>query len=509
MALHSASYTQSGPIDCRLAHVHTPLNIREWQACLQRHPDTDFATYVLSGLQDGFRIGVREVHHLQSAKRNMHSASQNPQVINDYLEEEREAGNILSPFCPSSFPNLHLNRFGVIPKKHQPQKWRLITDLSFPDHASVNEAIDPTLCSLEYTSVEEVAEAALRLGSGSLLAKIDIKSAYRLIPVHPADRLLLGMSWDNYVYVDGMLPFGLRSAPKIFTAVADALEWCIGQEGITHIFHYLDDFLIMGPPNSATCAVNLRILEAVCHRLGVPLAPNKREGPSCVLVFLGIIIDTTRGELRLPIDKLQRLLSTVDTWLSKRSCTRRELESLIGTLQHACKVIKPGRSFLRRAIALLSVAKCQHHHIRLNAEFRSDMMWWKVFSSHWNGTAMIIPKVSPEVSITSDASGSWGCGAWCTQDWFQLQWPDSITGKDIALKELIPIIIAAFVWGSRLRGKQVLCNCDNSAVVSVLNSRTSKDKDLMQLLRCLFFSRSTLDVSSSSPPHSWLVKRMR
>ena len=50
------------------------------------------------------------------------------------------------------------------------------------------------------------------------------------------------MQWDGNIYVDGMFPFGLRSAPKIFNALADAIEWCARQKGILHIFHYLDDF---------------------------------------------------------------------------------------------------------------------------------------------------------------------------------------------------------------------------------------------------------------------------
>ena len=250
-----------------------------------------------------------------------------------------------------------------------------------------------------------MAEVALKLGPGSLLAKIDIKSAYRLIPVHPLDRHMFGMQWEGLTYVDGMLLFGLCSAAKIFNAVADALELCIAKQGVTHSFHYLDDFLVMGPPQSDACKANLHTLQTVCARLGVPLAPEKQEGPTTTLTFLGIVIDTVRGELRLPTDKLQRLLSAVDMWLSKKVCTRRELESLIGTLQHACKVIKPGRSFLRRAIALLSVAKRRHHHIRLNTDFQSDMMWWKVFASHWNATAVIIQKGTPDVTITSDASG--------------------------------------------------------------------------------------------------------
>ena len=88
----------------------------------------------------------------------------------------------------------------------------------------MNDAIDPRLCSLKYVTVDQVTKKAMQLGIGSLIAKIDIKSAYRFIPVSPLDRHYLGMQWYGQVYVDGMLPFGLRSAPKIFNAVADALE---------------------------------------------------------------------------------------------------------------------------------------------------------------------------------------------------------------------------------------------------------------------------------------------
>ena len=487
LSLKHATLTPAPYIDHRIATVQTPLNIPEWQTCLQSHPDTDFAAYILNGLQFGFHLGCRRPANLQSSKTNMQSARQNHLIIDDYLRCETEAGNILGPYPPHSFPNLHINRFGVIPKKHHPGRWRLITDLSFPEGSSVNDAIDPALCTLEYIKVDRVAESAMQLGNASLLAKIDIKSAYRLIPVHPMDRTMLGMQWNGQVYIDGMLPFGLRSAPKLFNAVADALEWCIAQKGVQHIVHYLDDFLVMGPPNSPDCQESLHILEALCSKLGVPLAPEKRDGPASILTFLGIIIDTTKGELRLPPDKLQRLLDAVTTWINKRACTRRELQSLIGTLQHACSVIKPGRSFLRRAIALLSVAKRQHHHIRLNADFRSDMMWWKIFATHWNGRAVIITKGPHEVTITSDASGTWGCGAWWKNRWFQLQWTEEMLGKHISVKELIPVIIATLIWGQHINGKRVLCNCDNSAVVTVLNTRYSKDKDLMQLLRCLFF----------------------
>ena len=87
----------------------------------------------------------------------------------------------------------------------------------------MNDGVSPSLCSVSYASVDDAVRCILALGQGALLAKFDIASAYRMVPVHPEDRPLLGMRWRGELLVDGALPFGLRSAPKLFTAVADAL----------------------------------------------------------------------------------------------------------------------------------------------------------------------------------------------------------------------------------------------------------------------------------------------
>ena len=159
----------------------------------------------------------------------MRSTALNPQVIDEYIKQESKAGNIIGPFPKALAPNVHINRFGVIPKKHQSAKWRLITYLSYPEDASVNDAIKFELCSLSHITVDEVAAHAISMGRNSLLAKIDIKAAYRLVPVCPANQACLGMYWKEQVYVDAMLPFGLRSVLKIFNAVADALRVVCGK----------------------------------------------------------------------------------------------------------------------------------------------------------------------------------------------------------------------------------------------------------------------------------------
>ena len=125
--------------------------------------------------------------------------------------------------------------------------------MSFPHGSRVNDGIDPSLCSLAYTTVDEVAALIAKLGPGALLAKVDIESAYRLIPVHPQDRPLQAMRWEGQLYIDPMLPFGLHSDPKIFNAVANALNWHLHQSEIPLIRHYMDDFIIIAPPHSSQC----------------------------------------------------------------------------------------------------------------------------------------------------------------------------------------------------------------------------------------------------------------
>ena len=473
-----------------LTEIITPLKVEAWRKALSTHPDRRFCQYITDGLEKGFRIGFNyNSQSIRSAKSNMRSATQHPQVVSDYITRECMERRMLELQQQDQVDGLQISRFGVIPKKNQPGKWRLITDLSSPNGASVNDGIDPALCSLAYASIDDAAAHILTLGKGTLLAKLDIKSAYRTVPVHPDDRPLLAVSWQGKVYIDTALPFGLRSAPKIFNSIADALEWIIAQAVADPVLHYLDDFLFFGAPKTDNCYRALRVAKGTCTTLGAPLAEEKSEGPSVVLPFLGIEVDTEALELRLPAEKLLRLKTLLASWQGKKVCTKRELLSLIGHLQHACKVIKPGRTFLRRMIDLSTSAKELHHHIRLNLGFRSDLCWWATFLQRWNGVGMLatLGHQTPQVTVLSDASGRWGCAAFCGSDWFQFPWQGRWEEVHITIKELLPIVVAGAIWGSRWSGLRIQCLCDNAAVVPILNSGSSKHPLAMHLMRSLFF----------------------
>ena len=174
--------------------------------------------------------------------------------------------------------------------------------------ASINDGISPDEFTLHYITVDQIIRLVSRLGKGALMAKFDSESAYCNVPVHPSNRYLLGMKWCNHYYVDLALPFGLRSAPFIFNAVADMVEWILVHfYQIPDLLHYLDDFITADPPESSQCAHNLSIAIVVCRRLGLPLHPGKCVGPSTVLAVLGIELHSVNQVARLPPEKLLAL----------------------------------------------------------------------------------------------------------------------------------------------------------------------------------------------------------
>lgn len=461
------------------------------------HPDQELVEYIIAGLREGFRIGYDyQRHKCKRCVDNMKSAKEHPQVVDDYIMKECLAGRLLGPLDPQLFTEVQVSRFGVIPKAEL-GSWRLILDLSSPEGQSVNDGINSESCSLSYVTVDDAAKAIMAMGEGAMLAKVDIKSAYRIIPVHSEDRPLLGMMWRGALYVDSALPFGLRSAPKIFNSVADVLEWRLRHLGLQQIFHYLDDFLIVAPPHSCRCKEELQVLLRCFDKLGVPVAEQKMEGPTVCLTFLGIELDTVHMIRRLPAHKLRELQELVGEWLSRKSCKIKDLQSLVGKLQHACKVVRPGRTFLRRMFELLKGGARKQPWIRLNSSFRSDLLWWHLFLESWNGVAMLenIPTQSVDIHLYTDASGSFGCGAYWGNHWFQLQWPEGLEEWSIARKELLPIVIASMVWGQQWQRHRVRVHCDNEAVVEVMRAGYSKEPYLMHLLRCIFFVTAAYEIT--------------
>ncbi len=257
----------SGPIT-------TPLHLESWSQLLARHPDQDFKRFIMAGIKEGFRNGCdRKNLCLHRRPQNMPSVRQHQAIVSQYISAERQAGRLVGPISPELQGQCQISPLGLIPKPHQPGKWRLIVYLSSPRGHSDNDGIDPIACLMKYTSVDQADRIVQSVGKGALLSKLELKGAYRMVPIHTDDQPLLGVTWQGAIYVDATLPFGLRSAPKSFSVVPNGITWAMIHRGVINPLHYLTDFLFVSSPAMAEAQAKLPLALSICTELGAPVAP--------------------------------------------------------------------------------------------------------------------------------------------------------------------------------------------------------------------------------------------
>ncbi|XP_066928822.1 uncharacterized protein [Clytia hemisphaerica] len=453
----------------------------------------DIVEFLVNGFSNGFRLGFQGPPPL-SRRRNNLSAVHHVEAVSASILKELKRGHTSGPFPSPPLPNLHCSPLGSAPKKDG--TLRIVLDLSSPPGISVN-GIDQELCRVSYSSFDEAVSMVRSLGKGCWMAKIDIRHAFRLCPVHPDDWWLLGYEWLGRFYVDVCLLFGNRSSPCIFNAFADALQWILVHKfSISALTHYLDDFFLCSLLFSKA-RYWMDLIQAVFGLVRVPIAEDKLEGPTQVITYLGIEIDSLSFTIRLPSDKLTRLRELVSVWLGKRKCVKRELLSLIGSLSFACKVVRPGRIFLRRLIDLSTTVTKLHHHIDIPSSVRLDLEMWSQFLISWNGTSFLPdpPITAESISLFTDASFK-GLGVYFQGQWISHAWPFDLNDlTHIAVLELFAVFAALSTFGDSLVNQQIIIFTDNESIISVWSSGSSKDTQIMAIIRELFFLTTRLNLS--------------
>lgn len=156
-------------------------------------------------------------------------------------------------------------------------------------------------------------------------------------------------------------------------------------------------------------------LPSMCSKPGHCISCLQEIGlanrPSPLLTVLGIELNSLSQVACFPADKLRALKELICSWLPRKWCNRHKLESLIGHLHHAAKVVWPGRTFLQRIIDLLCCFWKKDTPIRLNLDFPLDLAWWHHFLDQWHGISVwLYPGLSPamDFEVSSDAAGSLG-----------------------------------------------------------------------------------------------------
>lgn len=447
---------------------------------------------IVEQLKEGFTFGFSI--HCEGVKpsgksKNLLSALQNPDVVDVKLEKELRAGRLAGPFKSPPFSTFIVSPLGIVPKK-TPGDFRLIHHLSFPAGSSINDGIPENFSSVSYATINDAICQIKLAGRGSFLSKTDIKNAFPIIPISPKDYGLLGMEWKNQFFFDKCMPMGCSSSCRTFEMLSTSLEWVARNKlQIDHILHLLDDFLLIAP-SFEVCQAQLKLFLDFCDYVGIPIAPEKTFGPSQILSFAGIELDTVLFEARLPKDKIDKCLATISQFKHRKKVCLRDVQSLIGLLNFACSVVQPGRAFLRRLIDLTAGVRSPFHWIRLTKAVRADLEVWESFLANFNGKSFFLEDQwhnSDHLHLYTDAAASLGYGAVFGSQWCFGVWPRSWTSYNIAVLEFYPIVLSLCLWGHQMSNRRILFFTDNEALVHVINKQSCKDKQLMFYVRKLVF----------------------
>lgn len=166
----------------------------------------------------------------------------------------------------------------------------------------------------------------MRLGTGCLWFKRDLKRAYHQLPVDPFDYPLLGYLWRDYLYFDVCLPMGLRSADMACQCVTNAVCFMLAQAGC-QVLSYLDDFMGISPPSTAS--EHFALSESLLRDLGLQ-SPHKACSPSTQMTCLGVLLDTVNFTMSVTPDCLCILQEELlPQWLHKRSATKKEFVQVV------------------------------------------------------------------------------------------------------------------------------------------------------------------------------------
>ena len=491
----------------------SPFPVAKWRAALTNHPDRDFVNELLHDITHGVDLGYTGTPHSHCYPNHLSTLDASEYVITE-LTRELDLNRMAGPFLLPPSQTFVGSPIGAVPKKRShPLKFRIIHDLSWPRGQSINEYIPAERFRCQYDTLDRAIALLKQAGKGARMAKLDLSDAYRHVLVRPQDWGLLGASWPIYVdgelttgyFVNMFLPFGARSSPAQFLRFASALNFVSHDRGANPVWNYMDDFFTCDS-DTASCTQNLDIMISTCEDLGFSFNPAKLVRPTTCLTLLGIEIDSVKQETRIDSQRLADTLSLLEAWRGRSHCTRRQLQSLLGTLNFICNVCRPGRTFMRRLLDLLTRASSPSRHIRLTRQSKLDIMWWASFLPTWNGKSIFYDELWSSNSschlFTDACNTSFGAffdGAWFCDLFANHNIPLNLS---IAFKELYAITAALAAWAPSLRGKRLMFHCDNETVVHVICKGSSTCPNMMGLLRYIFFvcASNCLEISATHIP---------
>lgn len=367
----------------------------------------------------------------------------------------------------------HLLEIGAI-SECQPCKGQFLSDIFLVSKPNGQKRFILNLKMLnkfiqtDHFKLEDLRTAIKLITPDCHMATLDLKDAYFLIKIHEDSRKFLRFKFQGKTFEFNVLPFGLNTAPYIFTKITKPVVKLLRCAGLVSTL-YLDDWLLIGD-NYQSCLTNIDLTERLLISLGFIINYDKSVlVPSTSCKFLGIILDSHRFLTELPSEKRQRVKALLEKFLHIKQCKIREFAQLIGLLVSACPAIEYGWLHTKE------MERCKYLNLKDNDNYNRimnvpksihpDILWWLERIDH--STHRILQQDFRR-EVYSDASTT-GWGAACNDETASGQWSHMERQCHINYLELLAAFIALKIFARDLSDCQILLRIDNSTAISYIN----------------------------------------
>ena len=466
--------------------IPSGLNIPEWRRLLNDYHDDQLVDFLEYGWPADYTGDLPPV----AARTNHVERPDNTDHIREYVEEEVRMGALLGPFQDPPFvPWTQISPMMTRPKKNS-SKRRVIVDLSYPGKASVNAGIrrgqyQGTPYNYRLPGVTDLADEVSRLGPACYMWCADLARAYRQLRACPLSTPLYGITLDGNTYIDIAPPFGCRTSSMACARTTGAVVHIMRECGY-HVMCYLDDFVGIAASYEGAYEAYQAML-TLARTLGLDLAPKKCIAPTTDIQWLGYDISSMTMRVEIPSEKMDEVITECDTWSRATYASRKDLQRLVGRLQHIARCVRPARRFMSRILAALRAAPFTGRHA-VPDDLKLDIDWFRSFARSSNGCVLIHHQQRIPWLIECDSSLTGG-GARSITQYYGQAYPHHLLSKNlnIAALEALNLVAAVKALAPSQASEYVLnVYTDNSASQQVMTTGSGQDPTLCACARELW-----------------------
>ena len=330
-------------------------------------------------LECGFTMGINPDCDIQIPVNNHASAYKEYQVIDKFVVKHYNDGSILGPYKVNPLP-VDIKPSPLQVAESSSGKKRPVLDMSYPKGKSVNNAIPEKWNEIsgfegefKLPTHDNICKAILST-KDPLMFITDLQAYYMQLPSDWNDTPLMAFIWRDAIFLHRRLPFGCRSSCLHAQRVTDAVCRVYCRLTGQHIDGYVDDFAsIVARLISAHAYA---FFHALLDELGLLRSIEKCQSPDLIRIFLGLVYNLADMVMTIPEDKLLRAVHMLETWLTKDTCTKTQVQSLLGHINHLSVVVHAGRPFTARIVDMLRESEFP---VVVSADLKQDIQVWLDF----------------------------------------------------------------------------------------------------------------------------------